>query len=270
MLDAEEVERFVADGFVRLDDAIPRSLAEECRALLWRDLERFGCARAEPATWTWPVVRLPDRIDEPFRRAANTPALHAAFDALVGAGRWQPRGSLGFPVIRFPSEQDPGDTGWHVDASFAGRDSDPNDYLMWRVNVFSRGRALLLLVLLSDVGPDDAPTRILTGSHVDVARLLAPAGEDGLTALELARRIEAGATTQREQALAVGAAGTVYLCHPLLVHAAQRHRGREPRFLAQPPLLPASPLALERTDARYAPVERAIREALGLSARTSG
>lgn len=41
----------------------------------------------------------------------------------------------------------------------------------------------------------------------------------------------------REEALATGAAGTVYLCHPFLVHAAQPHRGKEVRFLAQPPLL---------------------------------
>ena len=36
-----------------------------------------------------------------------------------------------------------------------------------------------------------------------------------------------------------GDAGTVYLCHPFLVHAAQPHRGVRPRFLAQPPLLPS-------------------------------
>ena len=41
-----------------------------------------------------------------------------------------------------------------------------------------------------------------------------------------------------DQALAIGPAGTVYLCHPFLVHAAQPHRGSQPRFMAQPPLLP--------------------------------
>jgi hypothetical protein len=38
---------------------------------------------------------------------------------------------------------------------------------------------LLMLFLFSDVGIDDAPTRIRVGSHMDVARFLAPAGEDG-------------------------------------------------------------------------------------------
>ena len=64
------------------------------------------------------------------------------------------------------------------------------------------------------------------------------------------------------QALATGEAGTVYLCHPFLVHAAQPHRGTTPRFLAQPPLGLREPYRLERSDSAYCPVEIAIREAL--------
>ncbi len=61
---------------------------------------------------------------------------------------------------------------------------------------------------------------------------------------------------------ATGEAGTVYLCHPHLVHAAQPHRGQHPRFLAQPPLLPREPLNLNRSDSDYSAVELAIRDAL--------
>lgn len=126
----------------------------------------------------------------------------------------------------------------------------------------SRGRALLLLFLFSDVGPDDAPTRIRAGAHLDVARMLAPAGEEGLTLRELAANGFAE-TAGRREVLATGDAGTVYVCHPFLVHAAQPHRGTRPRFLAQPPLLPAAPLSLARADGDYSPVEQAIRLALG-------
>jgi len=42
-------------------------------------------------------------------------------------------------------------------------------------------------------------------------------------------------------AAGTGDAGTVYLCHPFLVHASQPHQGYCPRFLAQPPLLPVDP-----------------------------
>jgi hypothetical protein len=62
---------------------------------------------------------------------------------------------------------------------------------------------------------------------------------------------------------ATGTAGTVFLCHPFLVHAAQPHCGTTPRFLAQPPLYPRVPLELTRTDGGYSLVEEAIR--LGLA-----
>ena len=64
------------------------------------------------------------------------------------------------------------------------------------------------------------------------------------------------------EAVATGPAGTVYLCHPFLVHAAQAHCGATPRFLAQPPLHPRVPFELERSDSDYSLVERAIRLAL--------
>jgi hypothetical protein len=138
-----------------------------------------------------------------------------------------------FPV-RFPSAQDAGDTGWHIDASF-GHD-DP-DFMNWRVNARSRGRSLLMLFLFSDVGELDAPTRIRTGSHREMARILEPAGEAGLTLRELATN-GFRETAHCPEVLATGLAGTVYLCHPFLVHAAQIHRGSVPKFMAQPPLLP--------------------------------
>jgi hypothetical protein len=248
-----QIRGFIEDGFVRLDEAFPRALADEARAILWRD---SGCDPDDPSTWTRPVVRLGDYGQAPFAQAANTPALHAAFDVLVGRGRWLPRTSLGTFPIRFPSPNDPGDAGWHVDASFADESSDPANFLSWRVNVVSRGRALLMLFLFSDVGPADAPTRIRVGSHHDVARQLAGAGDAGL------RIVDVDTSIERPEALATGSAGTVYLCHPFLVHAAQPHRGTAPRFMAQPPLLPAGPLQLERVDAAYSPVEAAIREAI--------
>jgi hypothetical protein len=189
--------------------------------------------------------------------------LQAAFDRLVGKGRWLPLQGLGTFPIRFPSPDDPGDTGWHVDASFAGENTAPHDYLSWRVNVSSRGRALLMLFLFSDVGERDAPTRIRTGSHQDMARLLEPAGDAGLSVMD----IEFARTAARPETLATGEAGTVYLCHPLLVHAAQPHHGTTPRFMAQPPLYPAEPLQLQRDDGSYSPVEIAIREALARSER---
>jgi hypothetical protein len=75
------------------------------------------------------------------------------------------------------------------DASFVDR----------RVNLRSRRRALSMLFLSSDVGMEDAPTRIRTGSRLHVARLLEPFGEEGIGG-----DTDLSVTDGRPEALATG------------------------------------------------------------------
>ena len=229
-----QIEQFVMDGFIRVDRAFPSGLADEAREILWK---ATGCDPDDPATWTQPVIRLGMFAQRPFVEAANTARLHAAYDQLIGRGRWVRPAAMGTFPVRFPSTEEPQDTGWHIDVSFG---TDLPDFLEWRANIHSKGRALLMLFLFSDVSEADAPTRIRVGSHAEVARQLAPAGAAGLTLRELAAGSIA-ASAHRPIVTATGEAGTVYLCHPFLVHAAQPHHGKRPRFLAQPPLFPADP-----------------------------
>ena len=100
-LTAPDVERFIRDGFIRLEAAFPRPLADECRGLLWASLG------LDPNT-----------------------------------GGWYPRPNVGTFPIRFPSTEDPGDAGWHIDGSYKVRDQ-------LDVNLRSRERALLMLFLSS-------------------------------------------------------------------------------------------------------------------------
>jgi hypothetical protein len=109
-----QIDRFIEDGFVKIEGAFPKEIAAQARSILWKDT---GCDPDNPATWIKPVVRLLDYPQEPFRTAANSPVLHKAFDQLVGPGRWLSRESLGSFPIRFPSPDDPGDTGWHVEST---------------------------------------------------------------------------------------------------------------------------------------------------------
>lgn len=252
-----QIRQFLTEGFVKIDAAFPRELADAARAIFWRDLRAQGCLPDDPATWTRPVIRLGMYPDPAIVAAANTPLLHAAFDQLVGPGNWQPCRSMGTLPVRFASPQDPGDTGWHVDASFG---YDVPDFMEWRLNVHSRGRALLMLFLFSDTGVDDAPTRLRAGSHLDIARALAPTGTAGLSLRELLPHFVA--TAARPERLATGAAGTVFLCHPFLVHSAQEHHGTTPRFLAQPPLLPHTEQWIESLENPACPVAQAISLAL--------
>ncbi|HVK80069.1 MAG TPA: phytanoyl-CoA dioxygenase, partial [Verrucomicrobiae bacterium] len=147
-LSPEDIERFVVDGYLRIDGAFSCECAAACRNILWRDLH---LSPDQPEAWKEPVLRLGMYADPPFREAASSPRLYAALDQLVGAGRWVPPKALGQMVVRFPTLQAPWDDGWHIDASFPPPD-DPQsfDYFQWRVNVASRGRAMLMLFLFSD------------------------------------------------------------------------------------------------------------------------
>lgn len=257
ILSKKEIAHFIHYGFVRLDNSFSRETADAVLEILWNDLP---CDRSDPLTWIEPVIRLGMYTDEPFVNSVNTPKLLNAFNQLIGKDKWIPCRNVGTFPVRFPSGQQPNDTGKHVDASFPG--NDPNNFLEWRVNVKSKGRALLMLVLYSDVSDNDAPTVIYEGSHRDVARLLSEEGDLGLSFMELAGKL--GELPKRKETFATGKAGTVYLCHPFLVHSAQPHRGSNPKFMAQPPLLLRGELSISDADVVYSPVERAIRLGIGI------
>ena len=252
-LSPEQIDNFINDGFVEIPDAFPTELADECRVILW---EATQCDPNNPETWIQPVIRIGELGLEPFKKAANTPVLLKAFDQLAGKNNWFPRVSLGSFAIRFPSKAPAPDTGWHVDSSFPGDYQDPNNYMEWRINFQSKGRALLMLFLFSDVSEQDAPTVVRVGSHFDVAKILEPEGVKGLSFMELAQKLNS--LPKLDEVLATGNAGTVYLCHPFIVHAAQDHHGRNPKFMAQPPLQPKNDFNINRPEDELCPVEKAI------------
>ncbi|WP_030434402.1 phytanoyl-CoA dioxygenase family protein [Actinoplanes subtropicus] len=245
---------FIRDGYAVLRGAFDADTAAACRQSIWDALATHGVRPDDRSTWTRPSIRIDTPDGEPFRAAAVWPALHAAYDELIGAGRWTARSGVGGTVpVRFPSEQYPGDVGWHIEGSWWGG----TEY--W-ANVFSRARGLLALFLFSDVGPDDAPTRLLLGSHRYAAAVLATRGDAGMPGGDVPDLLRPS-TFCRTTAEATGAAGDVYLCHPFIVHTATwPHRGTQPRMIAQPAIHVADGFALDGTD--RSPVAQAIVEGI--------
>ncbi|MER6175437.1 phytanoyl-CoA dioxygenase family protein [Streptosporangium sp. NPDC001681] len=224
-----DVDRFVAEGFVKLEAAVPREIGDAARALVWRQI---GLSPDDPSGWQQPVVWAADLTGHgPFGELAGSPRLREALDEVAGPGGWVPPGAIGNMPIRFPSVAPVDDRGWHIDASVARPDGS------WAVS--GRPETMLLLVLLSEVGDDDAPTRIRVGSHRDAAEVL---GEQVLDPFEAGPLLDA-ASKDRPTAYATGQPGDMYLVHPLTVHAADEHRGTRPRFMAQTPVFLTAPVA---------------------------
>lgn len=204
-LNDEELATFASDGFVRLTHAFPRALADECCDLLW---EQLPAQRDVPATWQRPLISVAASSESEFVESLTTPRLAAALDQLIGEGGWLRPASAGPFMVRFPSQADPGDTGWYADGCFERGDGD--------VPGVPSSRVLTVLSLFTDVAADDAPVRLRRGSHL----------------------VADTASEQLEVAYATGRAGDVYLCHPSLAHAASYPlRGNRPRVIAQQPLV---------------------------------
>ncbi|MCT7659892.1 phytanoyl-CoA dioxygenase family protein [Mycobacterium deserti] len=218
-----DLDAFVADGFAKIEQAAPQGVADSARAALWHQI---GWSPESPEEWTEPVKWVSDMTGQgPFGELARSPLLGAALDRICGVGRWVPRGALGNIPVRFPVSPPNDDRGWHIDANAPLPDGS------WVVS--GRPQTVLLLTLLSEVGDDDAPTRIRAGSHRDVAAVLGEATLDPMEAGPLVDEASSGRPVRH----ATGRPGDMYVVHPFTVHAADEHRGREPRFMAQTPVM---------------------------------
>jgi hypothetical protein len=254
-INSKQINCFIQNGFLKIENAFSSEIANECLAILWKETY---CDPYNPASWKQPVIRIGELGHEPFKKAANTEILRNAYDQLAGKDNWIPKETLGSFPIRFPNKEPAKDTGWHVDASFSG--AELNNYFEWRININSKGRALLMLFLFSDVSELDGPTMIRIGSHFDVAKILKPEGKKGLSFMSLADKLED--LPKREVAYATGKAGTVYLCHPFIVHAGQDVKGINPKFMAQPALLTKKDFNFKAPLEKLSPIEIAIIKGL--------
>jgi hypothetical protein len=214
-------EEFDRCGYVRIDGAVDARLAAGLRDRM---------AEASRGRQAGPTVKLGD--DAAGAPLIMSPPLRAAFDALLGSGRWVKPDVLEDLRVKFPGPPRPG--WWHIDVFERGPLTVDEDLFSWRASPGCGGVGLLVLLLLSDVGPADCATALRAGSHRAVARRLKAAGAAGLSLGELlALGIDAG-TADAPVSLTTGPAGTAFLCHPMLVHAAMPHTGDAPSYWALP------------------------------------
>lgn len=258
-----DVDGFIRDGYAVIRGAVDAATVEACRERIWESMTGQGVRRDDPATWP-PLVRIGDLSGGPFAAAGTAPLLAEACDELIGPGRWDAPVAVGRALmVRFPSE-DRANAGYHIEGSYRGPDGRGN----W-VNIRSRARGLLALFLLTDAGPEDAPTRLMRGSHLLVPEFLAPYGERGAHADADERTFWRPSALCLPAEHATGSAGDVFLCHPFIVHTATwPHRGTGPRMIAQPSVYAADGFAVDGTDP--SPVARAITASLATLPDSAG
>lgn len=249
---SNQIEQFIEEGYTMLRGAFPRRVAEAVHRLV---VQKVGADRDDPATWTKPFAHLAEiYADEPFA-SALTPRLKDALDELLGAGRWELPEGLGWWPVIFPGFEKgpwrPPTSGWHVDGIHFHHHLDSSD------------QALLPIFLFNDMGPGDGGTCISVGSHKITARLLRDAEPAGLSANELAERVNAA---DRKQVVEVsGQAGDVALMHPFMLHTRGVNVGKSIRVICNPCVRFHEKMNVYADPTRpCSAVERAIRVGLSL------
>lgn len=201
-------------------------------------------------------------IGEALVEANLAPTLTAAYDELIGPGRWcrsvRPADLGPSVILRFLSE-DQANAGYYIEGSYR----EPGGRYNW-VDVRSKARGLLALILFTDVGRLDAPTRLLCGSHLAVPQFLVPLSEEGTDADTEDVKFWRPWTLCPNVAHATGKAGDVLLCHPFIVHTATwPHQGNEPRMMAQLAVDTPHGFVLDGSDS--SPVAQAIIRGLAMA-----
>ena len=255
-LTADQERQFLDQGYVVVEQAVARDLAEQ-----WRDLafRRLGYDPDDPATWSEPRVHLP--VMNRQRVADVAPRAWAAICDLLGGEHRIKNGpdySFGDSfIINFhhgaaePWEPpSPKVEGWHKDGDF------------FRHFLDSPEQGLLTIVLWSDIRPRSGGTFVAADSVRPIAEHLANHPQ-GL----LPSDAGFGALINRCSHFVelTGRAGDVVLLHPYILHSASRNPSGRPRFITNPAVALTAPMNFDRDDsADYSLVERAVLRALGV------
>jgi hypothetical protein len=68
-LTSRQVQNFIDNGFVKIENAFSPDLAKQCRDELWTDI---GLSPDEPEGWIQPVVRVGSKASPPFIEACRS------------------------------------------------------------------------------------------------------------------------------------------------------------------------------------------------------
>jgi len=191
VLTQDQVEQFMENGWVKVEQAFPREVALKAQQILWNHVEKRGPLRNDPSTWTQGMVKINEVFDNDEFQPCNSLRVADAIEDLIGEGRRAHRvvygennekTSYGWWPVNFSLGADkpwaiPAG-GWHWDG------------IQFKHFIDSPDQGLLCLCLFSEVGHHGGGTLIAEGSHKLVAKFLAqyPEGIELKDALPIANR----------------------------------------------------------------------------------
>lgn len=190
-----DLDEFRERGFIRIDGALPLQLAATVNTFATELVQDDG------SPWALGQATV---YDFPPLAHAISPSVRQSFDLVLGTGSWFVDSNWGFPT-RFHGTVEPG---WHIDGDWFNHHID------------SPEQVLTPIYLWHDVGDEDSPTLLMPGSHVRVAEMLLDREPDGMPGAAHLQAVHGLIEDGGDGAVpAVGSAGDVYLCHPLLAHS---------------------------------------------------
>lgn len=252
-LSDNDVDHFLRKGYVKLEGAFPREVADQ-----WsRDcFERLGYRMDDRSTWAEARIHMGGSNFVQVKEFA--PRVYDAMCDLLGGEerigqpvRWSDHFivNLGIRADEPWEPAGPSTPGWHKDGDF------------FRHFLDSPEQGLLVFVNWTDVVHQGGPTYVATDSVPVVAKFLAEHPE-GVLPNEFDFK---GLVSQcREFEEATGKAGDVFLLHPYVLHAASQNPLRLIRIITNPPVHLNEPMRFDRPDGDYSPVERAVLRGLGV------
>ncbi len=254
VLSDADVDQFIRKGYVKIEGAFPRAVADE-----WveRCFARLGYDRTDPSTWTEQRIHMGG--DQYVDVASFAPRVFDAMADLLGGEdriekpiRWSDHFivNLGLRADEQWQPAGPSTPGWHKDGDF------------FRHFLDSPEHGLLVFVKWTDVVHHGGPTYIATDSVPVVSKFLADHPE-GVLPGQFDFPGLVGQCHEFEEATAN--AGDVFLLHPFLLHAASQNPLRAVRVITNPPVHLTAPMRFDREDpGDFSPVERGILAGLGV------
>ncbi|KAI0693230.1 hypothetical protein BC835DRAFT_1354535 [Cytidiella melzeri] len=256
VLTSEQVEFFLANGYVVIKEAFTKEKAADWSQHLW---VRLGLDPNDKSTWTRERIHMPWHKREPV--STFSPKAWAAMEDLLGKGRIDEQNStwgdsfilnLGSPELEgegkvvHPHDLD----NWHVDGDFFVHYLD------------SPEQALLVIPIFTDIKPRGGGTFICPEGIDLLARYLASHPEGLLPSAGILVPSASSYTDPVHDpqswshranvrkcsnfAEMTGEVGDVVLMHPLMLHSASKNYLRSARVIINPPVALKEPFNFNR------------------------